>query len=67
VKIQSLTQSRFKSRRQEVPSVLRLALIALCAALSLPFLSEAAIAHAVVEGDKGYIQEITGIKIMPFV
>jgi len=47
--------------------VLRLALIALCAALSLPFLSEAAIAHAVVEGDKGYIQEITGIKIMPFV
>lgn len=47
--------------------MLRLALIALCAALSLPFLSEAAIAHAVVEGDKGYIQEITGIKIMPFV
>ena len=28
--------------------------------------SEPALAHAVAEGDKGYIQEITGIHLMPF-
>lgn len=28
---------------------------------------EAALAHAVAEGDKGYIQEITGVNILPFV
>lgn len=29
--------------------------------------SEAAFAHAVAEGDKGYIQEITGTHILPFI
>ena len=28
---------------------------------------EAALANAVAEGDKGYIQEITGVNILPFV
>ena len=30
-------------------------------------LSTAAMAHAVAEGDKGYIQEITGVNILPFI
>ena len=30
-------------------------------------LSTVAIAHAVAEGDKGYIQEITGVSILPFI
>ncbi|MFN3495788.1 MAG: HupE/UreJ family protein, partial [Hydrogenophaga sp.] len=29
-------------------------------------MSSAALAHAVAEGDKGYIQEITGVHLMPF-
>lgn len=28
---------------------------------------EAALAHAVAEGDKGYIQEITGVNLLPFI
>ena len=37
-------------------------------ALFLLFLSSAeALAHAVAEGDKGYIQEITGVHFLPFV
>lgn len=43
---------------------LRLAVLAL---LCLPFLTGHALAHAVAEGDKGYIQEISGINILPFV
>lgn len=35
--------------------------------LSLLLLASAAAAHAVAEGDKGYIQEITGIHLIPFV
>jgi len=37
-------------------------------ALALPcwLAASAALAHAVAEGDKGYIQEITGIHLMPF-
>lgn len=35
--------------------------------LILPLLSAAAFAHAVAEGDKGYIQEITGINVLPFI
>ncbi len=31
------------------------------------FLSNAALAHAVAEGDKGYIQEISGVHLLPFV
>jgi hypothetical protein len=33
----------------------------------LTVLSTAALAHAVAEGDKGYIQEITGVNILPFI
>lgn len=35
--------------------------------VGVPFLSAIACAHAVAEGDKGYIQEITGINLLPFV
>ena len=35
--------------------------------LMLPLLCGAALAHAVAEGDKGYIQEITGINLLPFI
>ena len=35
--------------------------------LCLVALSTAAVAHAVAEGDKGYIQEITGVNIQPFI
>ena len=37
------------------------------AILSLTLLPTAALAHAVAEGDKGYIQEISGINILPFI
>lgn len=37
------------------------------AALSLLLLVSAAAAHAVAEGDKGYIQEITGVHLIPFI
>jgi len=38
------------------------------ALLSLPFLGVSdALAHAVAEGDKGYIQEISGMHILPFI
>ena len=35
----------------------------------LPILlfSDAAFGHAVAEGDKGYIQEITGVNVLPFI
>lgn len=36
-------------------------------ALMGAILSGSALAHAVAEGDKGYIQEITGINLLPFV
>jgi hypothetical protein len=42
-------------------------LIFLLTILSLVILSTAALAHAVAEGDKGYIQEISGINILPFI
>src|SRR5215203_5926421 len=43
-------------------------LTALAAALlMLPLLTLDAFAHAVAEGDKGYIQEITGVHLIPFV
>jgi len=35
--------------------------------LSLALLTVSAAAHAVAEGDKGYIQEISGVNIIPFV
>ncbi|MER8512993.1 HupE/UreJ family protein [Mesorhizobium sp. M1148] len=45
----------------------RLALPVLIALLTLPLLGGTALAHAVAEGDKGYIQEITGINLLPFI
>jgi hypothetical protein len=41
--------------------------IASLALLTLPALASAAFAHSVAEGDKGYIQEISGIHLLPFV
>jgi hydrogenase/urease accessory protein HupE len=42
-------------------------LLAAClAAILLLTLSGPALAHAVAEGDKGYIQEITGVHFLPF-
>lgn len=35
--------------------------------LALPMLGASAFAHAVAEGDKGYIQEISGTNIIPFI
>jgi hypothetical protein len=37
------------------------------AALTLLVFAAPAFAHAVAEGDKGYIQEITGIQLLPFI
>ncbi|MBU0740590.1 MAG: HupE/UreJ family protein [Alphaproteobacteria bacterium] len=39
----------------------------LLASLSLLLFAHAAAAHAVAEGDKGYIQEISGVHIIPFI
>ncbi len=45
----------------------RIVLVALAIALLLTFPTVEALAHAVAEGDKGYIQEITGVHLIPFV
>lgn len=45
----------------------RFALSFFASFLAFPLLAGAAFAHAVAEGDKGYIQEITGINILPFI
>ncbi|MES0037787.1 HupE/UreJ family protein [Mesorhizobium sp. M0046] len=45
----------------------RPALPPLIALLTLPLLAGAAFAHAVAAGDKGYIQEISGINVLPFI
>lgn len=52
---------RFRSRRW-----LNFRLLLLAAALLLLGIGDA-LAHAVTEGDKGYIQEISGVKILPFI
>lgn len=44
----------------------RVSLTILLALASLPFMEQAVWAHAVTEGDKGYIQEIYGVKFIPF-
>jgi len=44
----------------------RLPLIILLTLAFLPFMEQIAWAHAVTEGDKGYIQEIYGVKLIPF-
>ena len=45
----------------------RSVLIALAVLLGQALLAGAAFAHAVAEGDKGYIQEITGVHLIPFI
>jgi hypothetical protein len=45
----------------------QLALHMTLAVLSLLVMAGTAAAHAVAEGDKGYIQEITGVHLIPFV
>jgi hypothetical protein len=58
----------FHRTRSRTPCAFRrLALIASLALLTLPALASVAFAHGVAEGDKGYIQEITGIHLLPFV
>ena len=54
------TASRGRGRRTRCASMLLLA-----AAFSLAWV-EAAFAHAVTLGDKGYIQEVTGVNLIPF-
>ena len=43
----------------------RAPVLLLAAALSVAF-AETALAHAVTLGDKGYIQEVTGVHLIPF-
>ena len=47
-------------------AVSRLPLMILLTLAFLPLMEQAAWAHAVTEGDKGYIQEITGVNFIPF-
>src|SRR5215204_4051698 len=42
-------------------------MIASFVVMRIVMFSDSAFAHAVAEGDKGYIQEITGINLLPFV
>lgn len=44
----------------------RLPLVILLVLAILPLMEQVAWAHAVTEGDKGYIQEISGVKFIPF-
>jgi hypothetical protein len=46
---------------------MRLALLPMLAIVLMLFTAGIAAAHAVAEGDKGYIQEISGIHILPFI
>jgi hypothetical protein len=48
--------------RRKLHALLVLLLVAMLGLISL----NAALAHAVAEGDKGYIKEITGIHLLPF-
>ncbi len=49
------------------PPTARCALLLLAASVALSFFhADPALAHAVAEGDKGYIQEISGAHMMPF-
>ena len=45
----------------------RIAAAGIAFALALLAWGPAALAHAVAEGDKGYIQEITGVHLIPFI
>ncbi|MHB2266857.1 HupE/UreJ family protein [Pannonibacter phragmitetus] len=45
----------------------RIALIMLAVLFGQALLASPAFAHAIAEGDKGYIQEITGVHLIPFI
>ncbi|MBN8958739.1 MAG: HupE/UreJ family protein, partial [Rhizobiales bacterium] len=45
----------------------RSALFMLAVLFGQVMLASSAFAHAVAEGDKGYIQEITGVHLIPFI
>jgi hypothetical protein len=55
------------NRRRATPLTRLLMPIALLTAVLLLFATPDAGAHAVTQGDKGYIQEITGVHLLPFV
>jgi hypothetical protein len=62
-----MQQPSTEGRRSLRNAASRLLLLsALACVMVLPGL-DAALAHAVAEGDKGYIKEITGINLLPFV
>lgn len=50
----------------QLSTVLRMTLMFLAAILVLFASANEALAHAVADGDKGYIQEITGVNLVPF-
>jgi hypothetical protein len=60
--LSAYTRARWRVRRNASASQL----ISLFGAICLLLMSTGAFAHAVAEGDKGYIQEITGIHLISF-
>jgi hypothetical protein len=58
-------QYHLRARRAAEPSPLRVMLLLAIAACLLLW-AETALAHGVTLGDKGYIQEVTGVMIIPF-
>lgn len=62
-----LCLARLTTRWFLLPKRTLLMLAACVATLGMPgLLSSSALAHAVADGDKGYIQEITGVHFIPF-
>jgi len=49
------------------PFISRIAAPLLMLALTMLLWTDSVLAHAVTQGDKGYIQEITGVNIIPFI
>jgi hypothetical protein len=56
-----------RGRSHRLDARLRRLLPLLLTTLALPLLAGSALAHAVAEGDKGYIQEISGTNLLPFI
>ncbi len=48
-------------------SLRKLAMLILLSAICMLLWTDSVFAHAVTQGDKGYIQEISGVKIIPFI
>ncbi|MBN9216675.1 MAG: HupE/UreJ family protein [Mesorhizobium sp.] len=57
----------YRGRPRSRRACWRTTLPLLIAILTLPLLAGAAFAHAVAAGDKGYIQEISGMNLLPFI